>query len=229
MPSCGRQAYATGLVRLFEFFDQGGDDFEDVAYYAVIGYLEDGCVLIFINGGYGAGAFHAYYVLDGAADAESEIELGRDSLAGAADLAIHGEPAFVADGARGAQFAAHGVREFFGQRNIFGSFDAAADTDEDGALREVDGLLGFAEKFAGLGADLLGLQLDGGGLHRSFAAGVFFREVSAKGAGPQAVYWLVNSDMRPDSNQADWSNQKSLTVQCDWLWSIASTASSRAL
>ncbi len=57
------------LVRLFEFFDQGGDDFEKVAYYAVVGYFEDRGVLIFVDGGDGAGAFHADDVLDGAADA----------------------------------------------------------------------------------------------------------------------------------------------------------------
>ena len=53
----------------FEFFDQGGDDFEEVAYYAVIGNFEDGGILILVDGGDGAGAFHADYVLDGAADA----------------------------------------------------------------------------------------------------------------------------------------------------------------
>src|ERR1700678_4020115 len=171
------------LVWLFEFFDQGGDDFEKVAYHAVIGDFEDRGVLVFVNGGDGAGAFHADDVLDGATDAESEVELGRDGLAGAADLAIHGEPAFVADRARGAEFAAHGFGQFFSERNIFRRLDAAADADKDWALREVDGLLGFAEKLAGLGANLLGLQVDGCGLHWRFAAGVLFCEVGTEGAG----------------------------------------------
>ena len=122
------------------------------------------------------------HVLDGAADAEREIELGRDGLAGAADLAVHGEPAFVADGARGADFAAHELREFFGEGNIFRRFDAAADGNEDGRLREVDGLLGFAEKVERLGADLLWLQIHADGFYGRCAAGMFGGEVGAEGA-----------------------------------------------
>src|SRR5580693_3526006 len=145
LPACGGQAYATDLVRLFQFFDERGDDFEEVAYDAVVGYFEDWRVLIFIDGGDGAGAFHADYVLDGAANAEREIKFGRD------DLAVHGEPAFVANGARGADFASHELREFFRDGNIFRSFDATTDGDEDGSLREIHGLLGFAEQIEWLG------------------------------------------------------------------------------
>src|ERR1700751_5375308 len=83
----------------FEFLDDGGDDFEEVADNSVIGYLEDGGVLILVDGGDCARAFHAYDMLDSAADSQREIELGRDGLARAADLALHREPAFVADGA----------------------------------------------------------------------------------------------------------------------------------
>src|SRR5579862_316109 len=94
------------LFCFFEFLDDGGDDFEEVADNSIIGYLEDGGVLILVDGGYGARAFHAYDMLNGAADSQREVELGRDGLAGAADLALHGEPAFVADRTRGADFAA---------------------------------------------------------------------------------------------------------------------------
>ena len=48
---------------------------------------------------------------------------------------------------------------------------------------EVDGLLGFAEKFERLGTNLFGLQFNGNGFYRSFAAGVFRGEVGAEGAG----------------------------------------------
>ncbi len=51
------------------------------------------------------------------------------------------------------------------------------------SLRQVDGLLCFAEKFERLGADLLRLQIDGDGLYRRFAAGVFCGEVGAECAG----------------------------------------------
>jgi hypothetical protein len=146
---------------VFEFFDEGGNDFEEIADDAVIGDFEDGRVLILVDGGDGARALHAHHMLDGAADAQREIKLGRDGLAGAADLAVHRKPAFVANRARRGDFAAHELGQLFGEGNIFGRFDAAADGDQDGRLREVDGLLGFAEKFEGLGANLLGLQFDG--------------------------------------------------------------------
>ena len=42
--------------------------------------------------------FHADDVLDGSADAEGQIELGGDGLAGAANLAVEGQPAVIADG-----------------------------------------------------------------------------------------------------------------------------------
>jgi hypothetical protein len=61
-------------------------------------------------------------------------------------LALHGEPAFVADGARGGDFSAEGFGESFGLGNIFRCFDAAADGDDDGGLREVDGGFGFFEE-----------------------------------------------------------------------------------
>ena len=42
------------LFCFFEFFDQGGDDFEEVAYDAVVGDFEDRRVLVFVDGGDGA-------------------------------------------------------------------------------------------------------------------------------------------------------------------------------
>src|SRR5450631_754400 len=53
----------------FEGFGEGGHDFEDVGYYTVVGDFEDRGILVFVNGYDGARAFHADYVLDGAADA----------------------------------------------------------------------------------------------------------------------------------------------------------------
>jgi sigma54-dependent transcription regulator len=71
-------------------------------------------------------------------------------------LALHGEPAFVADGAGSGDFSAESFREGFGLGDIFGSFDAAAYGDDDGSLREVDGGLGFFEEVERLGANLIG-------------------------------------------------------------------------
>ena len=179
----GAKAECLGGFGFFEGFGQGGHDFEDVGDYAVVGDFEDGGVGVFVDGDDGAGAFHADDVLDGAADTEREIEFWGDSLAGAADLALHGEPAFVADGTRGRDFSAEGFGEGFGLGDVFGGFDAAADGDDDGGLREVDGGFGFLEKIEGLGADLLGFEIDGDFIYWSLAAGMRGEEIGAEGAG----------------------------------------------
>ena len=55
----------------FEFFDQRRDNLKKITDDAVMGDFENGRVLILVDGGDGAGAFHADNVLDGAADARS--------------------------------------------------------------------------------------------------------------------------------------------------------------
>jgi hypothetical protein len=48
------RAILASLVRLLKFFDERGDDFEEVADDAVVGYFEDGGVLVFVDCGDGA-------------------------------------------------------------------------------------------------------------------------------------------------------------------------------
>ena len=50
-------------------------------------------------------------------------------------------------------------RQLFRHGNIFGRLDAAADGDQNRRLRQVHGLLCFAEKLQRLGANLLGFQI----------------------------------------------------------------------
>src|ERR1700677_4260996 len=69
---------------LLHFLSQGRNDIKQVADNRIIGDFEDGGLGIFVHGDDGARAFHAYDVLDGAANAEREIKLGRDRLAGRA-------------------------------------------------------------------------------------------------------------------------------------------------
>src|SRR4029077_18844231 len=64
---------------------------------------------------------------------------------GRADLAVHGEPAIVANGAGGGNLSAEGGGEPLREFNVFLFFDPAADGDDDFGLRQVDGLLGFLE------------------------------------------------------------------------------------
>src|SRR5713101_4800836 len=124
---CGDLSDLLDLLGFLELLGEGGHDFEDIADDGVVGDFEDGSVLVFVDGDDGARAFHAHDVLNRAADAERKIELRRDGLAGAADLAVHGKPAFIADGPGRGDFAANGFSELLGQRNIFGRLDAASD------------------------------------------------------------------------------------------------------
>ena len=72
----------------------------------------------------------------------ARYKLRRDGLAGAADLAVHGQPAFIADRARCGDFPAQRFGQGFSALgNIFRGFDAAADGNEQRGLRQVHGLL----------------------------------------------------------------------------------------
>src|SRR5947209_2491964 len=55
-------------------FGELGDDLEEVAYDAVVGYFKDGSVFVFVDGDDGFGALHADEVLDGSGDAYCEVE-----------------------------------------------------------------------------------------------------------------------------------------------------------
>ena len=75
-------------------------------------------------------ALHADDVLDGAGDAERDVELRRDRLARAADLALHRQPAGVADRPRRGELGAERLGELLRDRHVFLSLDAAADRDD---------------------------------------------------------------------------------------------------
>src|SRR5262245_12712265 len=92
-----RSVRTARLLGFLQFFGKRGHDFEDVSDYTVVGNFENRRILILVNRDDGARALHADNVLDGAADAKRQIKLRSDSLARAADLALHGEPAFVAN------------------------------------------------------------------------------------------------------------------------------------
>jgi hypothetical protein len=83
-----------------------GDDFEEVAYDAVVGYFEDWGFGVFVDGDDALRALHADEVLDGSGDANGEVEFGCDGLARGADLTFDGKPAVVADGPRCGYFCA---------------------------------------------------------------------------------------------------------------------------
>src|SRR5262245_18419133 len=122
-------------------------------------------------------------MLDRAADAEREIQFRRNGLAGTANLALHGEPAFVANRTRGRELRAHGPGQCFGLSYVFRDLDAAADGNDERRLGEVDGGFRFLEKFERLGADIAGIQIHRCVVNRGFAAWMRSKLIGAKRAG----------------------------------------------
>src|SRR5580698_10006215 len=135
------------------FFDQRRNYVEQIPDDGVVGNLKNRRFGIFVDRDDGARAFHPNDVLNRAADAEREIELGGNRLARRTDLAVHREPAGVADRARSSEIAAEGLRELLGQFDVFLLLDAATYGDNDFSLREIDGLLGFFKYFLRLVAN----------------------------------------------------------------------------
>ena len=70
-------------------------DFEQVADDEQVGELGDRCVRVAVDGHDRARRPHPDLVLDGAADAEREVELGLDDLAGLPDLLAVRDPAGI--------------------------------------------------------------------------------------------------------------------------------------
>ena len=87
-------------------------------------------------------ALHADQVLDRAGDAEREVQLRRDGLAGAADLALHRQPAGVADRPRRGELGAERLGELLRERQMFSCSLMPRPTDDDPlGLRQIDRLL----------------------------------------------------------------------------------------
>src|SRR5688572_23500891 len=83
-----------------------GDDLVEVAHHAEVGELEDRGVRVLVDRHDVLGGLHADLVLDGAGDAGRQVELGRDRLAGLADLGGVRVPAGVHHGTGGGDCAA---------------------------------------------------------------------------------------------------------------------------
>ena len=84
---------------------------------------------------------------------DRDVQFGRDGLAGAAHLPLHGQPAVVADGARGCDFGAESRSKVLHEGEILGFLDAAAHSDNQRRGAQVDGLGGPAERLTRLGAN----------------------------------------------------------------------------
>ena len=82
---------------------------------AVVSHLEDGSGLVLVHGDDALGILHTGLVLDGAGDAQSDIDLGMHGLTGLADLVVSGDPAGVHAGTGGAHDAAQNLGQLLGQ------------------------------------------------------------------------------------------------------------------
>src|ERR1700761_9502849 len=81
-----RSILPSSLRLFFEFGQDGGDELGNIADDAVVSDLEDRGFGIAVDGDDGLALVHAGEMLDGAGDADGDVELGLNGLASLADL-----------------------------------------------------------------------------------------------------------------------------------------------
>src|SRR4051794_22930469 len=99
----GGEALRAGVLALttpaapwpLELVRQLGHDLEQVADQAVVGDLEDRRLLVLVDRDDDLRVLHPGQVLDGARDADRDVEVGGHDLAGLADLPVVGRVAGV--------------------------------------------------------------------------------------------------------------------------------------
>ena len=67
------EPYRSSRFRVFKFFDQGRDNFEEIAYDPIVCDFENRRILIFIDRDDCPRPFHSYDMLDGSADSKREV------------------------------------------------------------------------------------------------------------------------------------------------------------
>jgi hypothetical protein len=85
-------------LETFDLFGQFRDELQDVGFDAHIGHLEDGGLGILVDRHEERIALDAAHMLECAADAEGQINLGFDGQAGGAHLAGFFQPFGIHDG-----------------------------------------------------------------------------------------------------------------------------------
>src|SRR4051794_32797397 len=109
--STSTSSVSRSLTLLVQFRDDGRDDLEQIANDAIIRDLEDRRLAVLVDRDDRPRALHADEMLDCAGDPERDVELRRNRLAGTANLAIHREPARIADRAGRGHFRPHRLRK----------------------------------------------------------------------------------------------------------------------
>src|SRR6185437_1226809 len=145
-----------------------GHDLEEVSDDAVIGDLEDRGLFVLVEGDDHLAVVHAVDMLNGAVDADGDIELGRHDLAGLPNLVVVGDEAGIDGGARGTHRGAELVGHAFEDLEIVARLHAAAARDDDARARQL-----WPLRFRELGADIAretARSRAGNGLDRGTAA-----------------------------------------------------------
>ncbi len=156
-----RVRFAHSLSCSRELSVELGQDFEEVADQAVIGDLEDRRLLILVDRDDDLGILHTGEMLDRAGDADRDVKLRRDDLAGLADLIVVGDEPGIDRGARRADRGAELVGDRLDQMEIVARLHAAPARDDDPGAGQL-GPLGFRQ----LGLDELGEAGRAGAAHR---------------------------------------------------------------
>src|SRR5215468_3219819 len=126
----GADCVSSGMLfgqRRFEF----GHGLEEVGHEAVVGDLEDRRLLVLVDGDDHLAVLHAREMLDGAGDADGDVEVGRDDLAGLPDLELVRHEAGVDRRAAGADRGVELVGDALEQLEVVAALHAAAAGDHD--------------------------------------------------------------------------------------------------
>ena len=132
---------------LFNLFFQFRHDFKEVAYDAVVSEFEDRCIRVFVDGNDEAGVLDAEFVLDGAGNAQGDVNLRGDFLACNADLPFIGSPFFVDERLGYAEGCADALGKGLNGFHAVFSLDAAAGTDDDIGCRDGQFFRFFFDRF----------------------------------------------------------------------------------
>src|ERR1700751_5840670 len=135
----GRPAADPGSVRraALDLLGELRDDLEQVTDHTEVGQLENRRLGVLVDHHDGLGRLHPGPVLDRAGDAYRQVQLGRDGLAGLADLELVWVPAGVGHRARRADGRAERVGELLDDAEALGPAGAASPGDHDRGFGEI--------------------------------------------------------------------------------------------
>src|SRR6185437_5396394 len=119
------------IAELGQLFVHLRDRLEQVCDQSVIGDLEDRCFFVLVDGGDDLGVLHAGQMLNGAGDADRDVEIGSHDLAGLADLIVVRHEARIDRRARRADRGVQLVRDLVEHVEIVARLHAAAAGDYD--------------------------------------------------------------------------------------------------